>query len=147
MSSVKTPAVHASKVWVPDSTRETPVELVLQTAVMPQRVLALTRMGQNLSRMFRQGSNRGVRRDVASVRGLTRHTAHRAACNRRHNLQQVPRLWIAMQRARHRANLLGEVGRSFSNGARDFRQQLLRCRSNRPGHHREQLAGRHSNQR
>jgi hypothetical protein len=141
------PATPEVSAWMSHSPAITPMELVLQAAMMAKRMLSMSRVRQNSSRLPRQGSHRGVWRYAPPMCRLASHMAHRATCDRRHHLQQMPCRRIAMKTAGNLPDAPGEVRRSLGHGTGNFWKQLLRRGRNRLGYHRKQLAGSHSNQR
>ena len=130
-----------------NSSAKSAVQLVLQVAMVTERMLPCSWVSQYPSRLLRQSAHRGVWRYAPAVRSLASHMAHRFACDRRHDFQQMTRARIAVKSTRHLTDTFGEVRRSFVYGTRNLRKQLLRRGRNRLRHHRKQLAGSHSNQR
>jgi hypothetical protein len=123
------------------------MEVALEAMMVAKCMLTVGRVGQNPSCLPGQCAHRGMWRYAPAMRGLTRHSAYGAPCNRRHDLEQVPRAGIAMKTAGNLRDASREVRRRPAHRASDLRKQLLCRRRDRPGHHRKQLTGSHSDER
>jgi hypothetical protein len=126
---------------------EAMVELPLETMMMAQGVPAVMGMSEHAGRGPRKGSNREARSHAPAVRGLPGDAADRPARDGGNDFEQVARLRIAMQGARDFADAPGQVRRSLRDCPRDLGQHPLRGRRYRLGHHRQQFAGGHADQR
>jgi hypothetical protein len=76
-----------------------------------------------------------------------RKAADSLARDRRHGLQQVSGLRVAMQRARDLSDSAGKTRRGSRNCASHFRKQPLGHWRGGLSHHRQEFAGCHSHQR
>jgi hypothetical protein len=141
------PALPEVDMPAANSPAKSAVQLVLQVAMVTQRVLTGTRVRQYPSRLPGQCSHSGVWCYAPAMGRLASHMPHRLACNRRHDFQKMPCTRITVKSARHRPDVLGEVRRSLVYGPGNLRKQLLRRGRDRLGHYRQQFAGSHSNER
>jgi hypothetical protein len=94
---------------------------------------------------------------VSASRHFVSNATHRAPRDARHRLQQVPRRWVVVERARDLSDALGQVRHSLVDRMSNlggFSQfgYLARLRQSLRqlgcfGHHRQNLAGSHMSQR
>jgi hypothetical protein len=133
------------------------MEFPLQMVMAAERLRPVARSAQHSPGLFRQSSHCGARRYVPASRHLVSDAPHRAPRDARHRLQQVPRRWVVVERARDLPDGLGQVRHGLvdrmSNlgGLGQFGYVARLGQSLRQlgcfGHHREDLAGSHVSQR
>jgi hypothetical protein len=83
------------------------VESPFETIVMAKRMASVMRMPEDARSGSCERANRKARRKVTSMRSLSRNASDGSASNCGDHLEQVTRLRIAMQGARHFADSLG----------------------------------------